>query len=358
EPEQPIVRPSINFEPNRVDYENRTRRILENKRLDTSLPDGFPGEIVGDRVWDGRTIGGVEALIIALRGDDIEEIESALRYFKDLPGPNGPEQLEKDLFPLPNLGAKLESISQDLHHGRGLTILRGLQPERYTAEENILLFAGLASYLGEQRGCQDRYGNMLTHLVDMGFKFGKCSKRTPTFTGGSLPYHNDVCDILCMYIQDCAANGGESTLASSATVYNKIAATRPDVIKTLAAPVWIYDKDKTPAVWHARPILFREPNHGPFFCFSRQKITGSEHYPLSPTLPAMSEEEAEALDMVHYIAEDHGLTMSLRPGDMLFYNNLAVLHGRNAFTNNETGTHRRHILRLWVRNEEHAWQTP
>lgn len=82
EPEQPIVRPSINFEPNRVDYESRTRRILENKRLDTSLPDGFPGEIVGDRVWDGRTIGGVEALIIALRGDDIEEIESALRYFK------------------------------------------------------------------------------------------------------------------------------------------------------------------------------------------------------------------------------------------------------------------------------------
>jgi hypothetical protein len=43
---------------------------------------------------------------------------------------------------------------------------------------------------------------------------------------------------------------------------------------------------------------------------------------------------------------------------MVFYNNLAVLHGRNAFTDAEVGNHRRHILRLWVRNEERAWQTP
>lgn len=117
-------------------------------------------------------------------------------------------------------------------------------------------------------------------------------------------------------------------------------------------------RDKPPLEWNARPILFPERKHGPFFCFSRQKITGSEHYPLSPSLPAMSEEQAEALDMVHYVAEDHGLTMTLDPGDMLFYNNLAVLHGRTAFKDADTGDHRRHIIRLWVRNEEHAWETP
>lgn len=56
------------------------------------------------------------------------------------------------------------------------------------------------------------------------------------------PFHNDVCDLLAMYVQDCASSGGESLLASSAAVYNEIAATRPDVIKTLAEPVWVYDK--------------------------------------------------------------------------------------------------------------------
>ena len=70
--------------------------------------------------------------------------------------------MEKELFPLPTLGVKLEAISQDLHYGRGITLLRGLQQERYSATDNVLLFTGLASYIGEQRGCQDRYGNMLS----------------------------------------------------------------------------------------------------------------------------------------------------------------------------------------------------
>jgi hypothetical protein len=68
----------------------------------------------------------------------------------------------KELFPLPTLGDRLEEISKDLHFGRGITILRGMEPEKYSAEDNVLLFAGLASYIGEQRGCQDRFGNMLS----------------------------------------------------------------------------------------------------------------------------------------------------------------------------------------------------
>ncbi|KAJ4367026.1 hypothetical protein N0V83_007556 [Neocucurbitaria cava] len=308
ETREPVVRPSIKFEPDRADYEARSKRILQNWSPDATLPDGYPGQISGQRVWDGKTVGGVEAFALHLKPEEIEEIEDALKQFKDLPGPNGPDQMARELFPLPTLGPKLEAISKDLHSGRGLTILRGLKPTKYTAKDNVLLFTGLASYIGEQRGCQDRYGNMLSqcehrypiknikltdtiqaHLVDMGFKFGK---------------------------------------------------------------------DKPPVVWNARPILFPETNHGPFFCFSRQKITGSEHYPLSTTLPAMSEEQAEALDMVHYVAEEHGIAMTLDPGDVLLYNNLAVLHGRNAFTDVETGDHRRHIMRLWVRNEEQAWETP
>ena len=124
------------------------------------------------------------------------------------------------------------------------------------------------------------------------------------------------------------------------------------------------NRDTIPENWNdrARPILFSEPNHGPFFCFSRQKITGSEHYPLSASLPPMTEEQAEALDLVHFIAEEHGMRARLERGDILLYNNLALLHGREAFRDVEPDmsgeARRRHILRLWVRNEELAWQTP
>ena len=70
--------------------------------------------------------------------------------------------MAKELFPLETLGPLLEEVSKDLHTGRGLTIVRGLNPAKYTPWENVVIFAGISSYLGEQRGCQDRYGNMLS----------------------------------------------------------------------------------------------------------------------------------------------------------------------------------------------------
>ncbi len=117
-------------------------------------------------------------------------------------------------------------------------------------------------------------------------------------------------------------------------------------------------RDVLPSVWKGRPILFPEPTHGPFFCYSRQKITGSEHHPLSASLPAMSEAQAEALDLVHYVAEAQGLTLALHPGDILLNNNLSVMHGRRAFDDAPTNGQRRHIMRLWMRSDRQAWKTP
>ena len=38
-----------------------------------------------------------------------------------------------------------------------------------------------------------------------------------------------------------AASGGETILASAWQVYNELAATRPDVIQTLADDSWVHD---------------------------------------------------------------------------------------------------------------------
>lgn len=85
-------------------------------------------------------------------------------------------------------------------------------------------------------------------------------------------------------------------------------------------------------------------------------ITGSPTSPRTPGVPAMSEVQAEALDMVHFLAVRHKLTMRLQRGDIQLINNLAIQHSRNHFTDSEN--QRRHIIRLWLRNEELAWKTP
>lgn len=43
-----------------------------------------------------------------------------------------------------------------------------------------------------------------------------------------------------------AAEGGDHLLASSWAVYNELAATRPDIIRTLATPNWYFDPCVSP----------------------------------------------------------------------------------------------------------------
>ena len=65
-------------------------------------------------------------------------------------------------FPLPGLSQRLRGAALNVHHGCGFTILRGLNPDDFSQEENIILFLGLSSYIGPKRGRQDEDGNMLS----------------------------------------------------------------------------------------------------------------------------------------------------------------------------------------------------
>lgn len=76
------VRPSIKFEPDRADYEARTKRIVQKGLSHPSLPEGYPSRISGERVWDGNDVGGVDGFAQCLSLQEIDEIEDALAYFK------------------------------------------------------------------------------------------------------------------------------------------------------------------------------------------------------------------------------------------------------------------------------------
>jgi len=46
----------------------------------------------------------------------------------------------------------------------------------------------------------------------------------------------------------------------------------------------------------------------------------------------------------------------MEPGDIRFINNLGLLHGREAFHDEQD--RKRHLVRLWLRNETEAWPLP
>lgn len=72
------------------------------------------------------------------------------------------DEVSKVNFPLPNLTERLEKCSKILHDGRGFFVLKGIDMSHYTVEDSIVIYLGMASYIADQRGIQDREGNVLS----------------------------------------------------------------------------------------------------------------------------------------------------------------------------------------------------
>lgn len=65
-------------------------------------------------------------------------------------------------FPLPTLGRKLDRLAESLHDGqKGYFVLSGLEIDKENADDNTIVYLGIASYIADKRGRQDRRGNIL-----------------------------------------------------------------------------------------------------------------------------------------------------------------------------------------------------
>jgi hypothetical protein len=72
--------------------------------------------------------------------------------------------MTQENFSLPTIQANLARASIDVHQGRGFAIVRGMDPRKHTAEDNMAIFLGISNYIGEQRGIQDKRGTMLSRM--------------------------------------------------------------------------------------------------------------------------------------------------------------------------------------------------
>lgn len=72
------------------------------------------------------------------------------------------DEVTPETFPLPILGPKLRKIAVEIHQGKGFAVVRGLNPDDFSPEDNVLVFLGISSYIGAKRGRQDEDGNMLS----------------------------------------------------------------------------------------------------------------------------------------------------------------------------------------------------
>ncbi|KAH6964514.1 hypothetical protein DER45DRAFT_152193 [Fusarium avenaceum] len=362
----PPGQPDIVYAPNYEKYQERTAKRLKEGNLPTSVPDGFPAQLTGDLVWEGDSVDKTYDWTYKLSPEQLEEIDQALQHFKGLGLPLG--HISAETFPLPNLHPELRKLSDELHKGHGFFVIRGVDVDRYTREENIIIYVGVSAHIAGKRGRQDSKfdGNpadvVLSHVKDLSSGQQNGVIGSPAYTTDRQVFHTDTGDIVSLFCLQTASEGGASRIASTWRVYNELAKNRPDLIHTLSQN-WDVENfaNSSSKRFTTRPLLYHQKatDSQPervALQYARRYFVGFGALPRSHDIPPISEAQAEALDALHFLGDRLSVSTNFAKGDMQYINNLAVFHARDGFT--DSPTQKRHLVRLWLRDPENAWETP
>lgn len=350
------TQPDIEYHPDERKFCARTvRRLTEDPSLpSTALPTGYPQKVKGPIVWEGKDWQNEDQWVYNLTPSELQEIDDALVHFKSLNIEMG--HVGRDTFPLPTLSKELRGLAQELYSGRGFFVLRTIPIDQYSPADLAIIYAGISSHVGSARGKQDGTGAVLAHIKDLTVSHAheKEGIGNSAYTTDKQVFHTDVGDLIALMALATAEEGGTSRISSGARVYNELAATRPDLIHTLSEP-WPLDSFGGDPGYTTRPVLYYEDGHV-IIQYSRRHFTGYGQQKRSQNIPPITEAQAEALDAVHFLAEKYSLGLNFRKGDIQYINSMGLLHARDSFKDSPEKT--RHLIRLWLRNDEFAWRTP
>ena len=90
--------------------------------------------------------------------------------------------------------------------------------------------------------------------------------------------------------------------------------------------------------------------------FAREPLLGLAGVRRAKGLCALSQDQREALDVLEDIARESQIVVDAEPGDLIFLNNHAILHSREAFT--DTPRASRYLVRMWLKSTTMAWKLP
>ena len=309
------------------------------------LPSRRP--IEGPSAWFGSDMRERESeWTYQLSPSEIAEIEAALKSVQarglDIAA------IRRDDFPLPTLGPVLDRLRNEVLHGRGFVLLRGVPVEDRPIAESATMYWGIGTYFGSARS-QNAQGHLLGHIFDLGGSSATNPNIRSYATAERQNFHIDRCDVVALLCLRRAKSGGLSAIASSMAVHNVMAARRPDLLERLYQSFPVDRRGEVPegkAPFYHAPV-FNEHAGTISVLYSRLHIGSAQRFPAARRL---TPEDIEALDMLGELAGDPELRldMNFMPGDIQFLHNHTILHARSAYEDWSEVERKRHLLRLWL----------
>ena len=302
--------------------------------------------VIGPKAWRGDVLARETSWIVSFSDAEIAEIDRALAAAKATGRPL--EEIGREQFPLTLTRQKLEGAVTEMYDGRGFVVLRGLPVQRYSDDDVGLIFWCFGRYMGAPL-YQNPQGEILGHVYDHGRTYGNIDVRGYE-TNAYLPYHTDAGDMVGLLCLRRGIEGGLSSIVSSTTVHNEIAAQHPEYLGLLYNGYYYIRREAalTERGISDKPIPVFGHEGGVVSCrYIRNQINAGA---TKREIPLTTFETA-ALDFLDEQTKrpDLRLDMDLELGDIQFINNYTVLHSRTGFVDGAEPHQKRHMLRLWLK---------
>jgi alpha-ketoglutarate-dependent taurine dioxygenase len=308
-------------------------------------------DVAGDAAWTRERIAPRD-WHVALPTDAVEELEAAVDRFQMAPAPI--ESHPPDVSALPTCAAVMRQVHARLVNGIGMAIVDRVPVERYTIDESRAVAWLLASLLGRVVA-QKQDGVLLYDVRDTGKTLEYGVRRS--LTNLSQPFHTDgpwlarTPAFVGLFCLQSAHDGGMSRYTSLLTAHNELRRRHPELLPRLYQPFY----------WD------RQAEHGPdeakfathpVFAFDGRTLSARYYddyivngYELAGE--CLDEIGLDALGAMRAIVNDpvHWTEFRIESGEFQYLNNRLFAHCRTEFRDAPGSERRRHLIRVWNRDD-------
>ena len=290
---------------------------------------------------------------VPLPADALGELHAVLADLRRAPLPTF--LLDSADFALEACRATMAGVRRVTCDGPMFAVLDRLPMSEMSRDEAVQLYWLLSSLLARPVA-QKLNGQMFYDVQDTGAKLKPGSGIRPTVTNVDLRFHNDNSynemppDYVCLLCLHPAKQGGVSQMMSVATVHQALEQSFPELMDRLYRPFW-YDRHAEhhpdePTTF-AAPIFERAPDGSVKARLALSEIFAG--YELRGE--RMDNETAAALAAVQTVFDMPALRVELdfAPGQIQYVNNRATGHARTEFADHPEPERKRHLVRLWLR---------
>ncbi len=312
--------------------------------------------ILEDDIRDGRAWRREEVSprdwLVSLSPRCVEELDGVASRVRRDPLPA--ILLSPDQFSLPACAELMGAVGDKLRTGAGLAVLDRVPVDRYTPEENRALCWLLGQLLGRPVA-QKWDGTMLYDVRDTGQALEYGVRRS--VTNLELTFHTDAPwlelppELVGLYCINPAREGGVSRFVSLCTVHNEFRRRHPDLLPRLYRPFpWDRQTEHAPED--------DKVTGQPIFYYDGRSFMGRFNERLIETGAALAgkpldPEGREALEAMRAVVDSPRLWVkfTIERGQVQYINNRQFAHSRTDFQDAPEPHLKRHMIRVWTREE-------